>query len=89
MKSEKIFESEKQKWKKLLKSWKLKAKFLILKTASEKLKQKFYDFTFQLWYGAVVEQGAVYKIRFLEDQEQKEQVQAKTSFFQHFWVVAM
>ncbi len=40
--------SEKQKWKKLLKSWKLKAKSLILKTASEKQKRKFYDFTFRL-----------------------------------------
>ncbi len=41
--------SEKQKWNKSVKSWKLKAKSIILKTASEKQKQKFYDFTFQLW----------------------------------------
>ncbi len=39
--------SEKQNWKKLLKNWKLKAKSLILKTASEK--RKFYDFAFQFW----------------------------------------
>ncbi len=43
-----MFGSEKQKREKLLKSWKLKAKSLILKTASEKRKQKFYDFAFQL-----------------------------------------
>ncbi len=42
--------SEKQKRKKLLKSWKLKAKFLILKTASEKQKWMFYVFAFQRWF---------------------------------------
>ncbi len=46
VKSEKIFESEKQKAKadKIIK--KLKAKFFILKTTSEKQKWRFYDFPF-------------------------------------------
>ncbi len=48
MKSEKIFESEKRKAKAEKIMEKLKAKPLILKTASEKRKRKFYNFSFQL-----------------------------------------
>ncbi len=49
-KAKKIFGIEKRKAKAEKIIEKLKAKSLILKTASEKQKQKFYDFTFQLWW---------------------------------------
>ncbi len=51
VKSEKIFECEKRKVKQEKLTEKQKAKSLILKTVSTKLKRKFYDFAFQLCIG--------------------------------------
>ncbi len=68
MKSEKIFKSEKQI--KLLKGWKLKAKFLILKTASEKQKRKFYDFAFQLRWKGTNKSGREFQDNLIIDLQQ-------------------